>query len=340
MPELKKEINQLRSESQAYGFWNDAQRAAQVTQRLAHLQEEVDFWEGLKQEIQDLEDLLEVSKHDTDIKKEIQERLRKLEKSYEREEFKIFLSGEHDKADAFLSIYSGAGGLDAQDWAKMLLRMYRKYLENKNYEINLQHISYGEEDGVKEATIEIKGNYAYGIMKYETGVHRLVRISPFSAKKQRHTSFALVEVIPKFEEVSAEDIEIPESDLRIDTFRASGPGGQYVNTTESAVRITHLPTKVSASSQTERLQGLNKERAMKLLRSKLYMLKQRERKEKLEEMKDSDANPEWGNQIRNYVLHPYQLVKDTRTGVETSNVEEVLDGKLDKFIDEEIKKLK
>ncbi len=242
-----------------------------------------------------------------------------------------------------MEIFSGAGGIDAQDWATILIRMFERYCERKGFQTKIIHQSFGEGGGpegrigTKSATLEIKGNYAYGFLKKETGVHRLVRQSPFSAKKLRHTSFALVEVLPEIGKKEQEEIKIKDEDLRLDTFRASGPGGQYVNKRESAVRITHIPTEITVSSQSERLQGLNKDKAMKVLYAKLYQLKETERQKELKEIKGKAVSASWGNQIRSYVLHPYKLVKDLRTGVETSDVEEVLDGNLDQFIEAEIK---
>lgn len=279
-----------------------------------------------------------LSEHDPKLREEITERVEQLKKKYEKEEFRIFLSGEYDKNDAYISVYAGAGGLDAQDWAGMLLRMYQKYLEKKGYDTVLQDTSTGDEGGLKEATIEVKGKYAYGFLKGENGVHRLVRISPYSAQKLRHTSFALVDIVPKMENLPELE-EIPEDELRVDTYRSSGPGGQNVNKRESAVRVTHIPTGISASSQSERSQGINKEKATEILRSRLYMLKIKKSKEKLSDLKGESVSVEWGSQIRSYVLHPYKMVKDHRTEVETSDAEAVLDGELDNFIDEEVKKL-
>ena len=264
-------------------------------------------------------------------------------KEIEKEEIKIFLSEKYDKNNAIMEIFSGAGGIDAQDWTTILIRMFERYCERKGFQTKLIHQSFGEAGGpegrigTKSATLEIKGNYAYGFLKKESGVHRLVRQSPFSSKKLRHTSFALVEVLPEIGKKEQEEIKIKDEDLKLDTFRSSGPGGQYVNKRESAVRITHIPTGITVSSQSERLQGLNRDKAMKVIFAKLYQLKEAEKKEKLKEIKGSVTSASWGNQIRSYVLHPYKLVKDLRTGVQTSNVEEVLDGNLDQFIEAEIK---
>jgi peptide chain release factor 2 len=257
------------------------------------------------------------------------------------EEIKQFLSGKFDKNNAILSIKAGAGGDDAQDWATMLLRMYERFAQKKGFETKILSQSFGEPGpegriGTKEVTLEIKGPYAYGFLKKENGVHRLVRMSPFSAKNLRHTSFALVEVLPKLPKTEAAKIEINPQDLKIDTYRASGPGGQYVNKRETAVRITHLPTKITVACQSERLQGLNRQKAMEMLYSKLYQKKLQEEKKKLAKIKGKKVSPEWGNQIRSYILHPYKLVKDHRTKVETTDVERVLDGELDEFVEAEI----
>lgn len=302
----------------------------------------------LKKEISDLKELSE----EKELESEIEEKIKELEKKIKEKEFSVFLSGKYDRENAILSIYSGAGGQDAQDWATMLLRMYERYCAFKGYKANLLHQSFGEAGGpegrigTKSAILEIRGKFAYGFLRKENGVHRLVRISPFSAKQLRHTSFALVEVLPELE--TEKEIKIRPQDLRIDFYRASGPGGQYVNKRESAVRLTHLPTGIVVSCQSERLQGLNRQSAMKILTAKLYQFKEAGEKEKLREIKAAEwrASPggrgekisaSWGNQIRSYVLHPYKMVKDLRTKIESSDPERVLDGNLDKFIEEEIK---
>lgn len=278
------------------------------------------------------------------LEKKIQQgEIENLAKEIEREEVKVFLSGKYDKNNAILQIFAGAGGIDAQDWATILLRIFERYCDRKGFQTKTVHQSFGEGGGpegrigTKSVTLEIKGPYAYGFLKNESGVHRLVRQSPFSAKKLRHTSFALVEVLPEIGKKEQEEIKIKPEDLKLETFRASGPGGQYVNRRETAVRITHLPTGIVVSSQVERLQGLNRDKAMKVLYAKLYQLKEAERQKELKEVKGKAVSASWGNQIRSYVLHPYKLVKDLRTDVETSNVEEVLDGNLDQFIEAEVK---
>jgi len=300
------------------------------------LKEEIAAIEDLKKELQDLQDLYslgEIDKKAVDI----------LEKKIKKEEFKTFLSGKYDKGSAIMEIYSGAGGVDAQDWATLLLRMFERYCQKKGFQVKVLHQSFGEGGGpegrigTKSATLEIKGPYAYGFLRGESGVHRLVRISPFSSQKLRHTSFALIEVIPEIGRADQKEIEIKPDDLKVDTFRASGPGGQNVNRRESAIRITHIPTGITVSSQAERSQLQNREKAMEILYSKLYRLKEAERKEKIKEIRGEAVSASWGNQIRSYVLHPYKQVKDLRTGLESKDPDKVLDGELDEFIEAEIK---
>ena len=294
-------------------FWKDQKKAVPITKELSGLHQEIAEFEAIKTE----------------------EDLRKME-------LRVFLPGKYDKRNAILSIYAGAGGQDAQDWATMLLRMYERYSDFKGFKTKILHQSFGEAGGpegrigIKQAVLEIKGKYAYGFLKKETGVHRLVRISPFSTQKLRHTSFALVEALPEinFEE---SEMKVRPEDLKIDFYRASGPGGQYVNKRETSVRITHLPTGVTASCQSERLQGENRKKAEEMLLSRLYRMKEEEKKKEISEIKDKKVSIEWGSQIRSYVQHPYRMVKDLRTNLETSRVEEVLDGKLDEFIEAEIK---
>jgi peptide chain release factor 2 len=237
--------------------------------------------------------------------------------------------GKYDSKNAILSIYAGAGGVDAQDWAEMLLRMYLKYAQKRGWRAQVLQVKAGKEAGIKNATLEIRGNSVYGFLKGEAGVHRLVRISPFNAAKLRHTSFALVEVLPEFEEP---EVTIRPEDLRIDTYRASGPGGQYVNVTESAVRLTHLPTGLVAACQSERSQAENKKRALKLLYTKLHQYLVAKKEEEKVKLRGEQPSAEWGSQIRSYVLHPYKMVKDHRTGIKSSDPEKVLDGDLDKFV--------
>jgi len=284
-----------------------------------------------KKEIKELIELFEITKEE-DLLKEIEERYSELEKKIKKEKVKIYLSGKYDKNNAIVSIYAGAGGTDACDFADMLLRMYLKYGKKHNFKTEILDISHNEEGGIKYVTFLVKGAYAYGILKGERGVHRLVRSSPFNRKGLRHTSFAKVEVLP---EISSFEIKVKPEDLKIDTYRASGPGGQYVNKTESAVRITHLPTGISAACQSERLQGENKRKAMNLLNSKLHLYFEKKTEEEKERLKIKKS-PRWGNQIRSYVFFPYKMVKDLRTKVISKDPEKVLDGQLDKFIEAEI----
>ena len=332
----------MEAESLKPDFWRDTEKAGKVQQEISEIKNEIESFEKIKKDLEDLKIL-----QDEKLEKE-------LEKEIEKQEFKTFLSGKYDKNNAILEIFSGAGGQDAQDWATMLLRMYERYCASKGFKATVLHQAFGDGGGpegrigTKSATIEIKGNYAYGFLRKEFGVHRLVRISPFNAQKLRQTSFALVNVLPEINDREIE-LEIRPEDLKIDTFRASGPGGQYVNKTESAIRITHIPTGVTVASQTERLQGKNKENAMRILYAKLYQLKEENHAKKLKEIKAAQntgrASPEggenisasWGNQIRSYVLHPYKMVKDLRTQYETSDTEGVLNGKLDNFIEAELK---
>lgn len=277
------------------------------------------------------------------MKTELEKKSGELEKKIGEAETKIFLSGKYDKNNAILEIFSGAGGVDAQDWVVLLLKMYEKYCAGKGFKTKIIHQSFGEgigpenRIGIKSATMEIKGGYAFGILKNETGVHRLVRQSPFSAKDLRHTAFALVEILPEINRNEEKIIEIKPDELRIDVYRSSGPGGQNVNKRETAVRITHLPTGLSASSQSERLQGLNKDKALKILYAKLSRLEETKKENELKGIKGEAISASWGNQIRSYVLHPYKMVKDLRTNVESSNPDDVLNGKLDEFIEAEIK---
>jgi len=336
-------LEQLEKESQKPEFWKNKKKAIEISQEISNLKEEISRFKKIEKEINELIDLEKLTGEDKKLAKEIEKKFRELESKIKKEEVKTFLSGKYDRNNAILQIFAGAGGEDAQDWATILLRMYERYCQIKGFETKVLSQSFGEGGGpegrigTKSAIMEVKGSYACGLLKKESGVHRLVRQSPFSSKKLRHTSFALVEVLPEIGEKEQKEIKVKSEDLKLETFRASGPGGQYVNRRESAVRITHLPTGIVVSSQSERLQGLNKEKAMKVLYAKLYQLKEVERKRRLKEIKGEAVSASWGNQIRSYVLHPYKLIKDLRTGVETSNVEAVLDGDLDQFVEAELK---
>lgn len=295
---------------------------------------------GLEKELADFKEMAGLG--DEKLAGEIREKIKEFENRIGKEEIKTFLSGKYDRSGAILQIFSGAGGQDAQDWATILLRMYQRYCAVKGWKTQILEQSFGEAGGpegrigTKSATLEVKGSFSYGFLKKETGVHRLVRISPFSSQKLRHTSFALVEVLPEIEKAD-EEIKIKPEELKVETFKSSGPGGQYVNKRESAIRITHLPTGTIVSSQSERLQGKNRDNAMKILYGKLYKLGEEKRKKELKEIKGEVISASWGNQIRSYVLHPYKMVKDLRTEVETSDVDKVLDGDLEQFVEAEIK---
>ena len=324
----KEKLKELEKEIQKPDFWQNKEKAIKINQELSQLQEEIGEFNNLEIKLSELR-----------TEKEIEE----FENKLKEKEIQIFLSGKYDKGNAILSIYAGAGGQDAQDWATMLLRMYERYCQRRGYKTAILHQSFGEGGGpegrigTKSVTMEIKGPFTYGFLKKEAGVHRLVRISPFSAQKLRHTSFALVEVLPEIEETDSKTINIKPEDLKIEFYRASGPGGQYVNKRETSVRITHLPTGITVACQSERLQGANRKKAMELLYSKLYQLQKEAQQKELIKIKGKKTSASWGNQIRSYVFHPYKLVKDLRTQIETANVEGVLDGNLGEFVEAEIK---
>jgi peptide chain release factor 2 len=293
----------------------------------------VEKWQRCREQVEDLEVLLDLALEEEDQKalKEVASDLARLEASFADWELQLLMSSEDDQKNAIITIHAGAGGTEAQDWTEMLLRMYLRYAERKGFKTETIDLLPGDEAGVKSVTFTASGPHAYGYMKSETGIHRLVRISPFDASGRRHTSFAAVQVLPEADDRI--DIEINDKDLRIDTFRASGPGGQHVNKTSSAVRLTHLPTNIVVSSQAERSQHRNRELAMKVLRARLYDLERRKREEKKHELQESQKDIAWGSQIRSYVLQPYRIIKDHRTKHEEGNVDAVLDGDLDAFIE-------
>lgn len=309
-------------------FWSDPQKAGQMSKRQSVLQSRVGVWQDLREQVKYIEDLIELG--DESVASDIIKQLDTLESGLADIKRQLRYDGPYDYGDAILNIYAGAGGTDAQDWAQMLLRMYLRWAERSGLDVVTIDQSLGDEAGIKSVSIEISGDLAYGKLKNEHGVHRLVRLSPFNADNLRQTSFAKVEVLPKIE--SPEDVQLDESELKIDVYRAGGHGGQSVNTTDSAVRITHIPTGVTVAIQNERSQLQNKELAMTILRSRLRQLQIEQHLEKLADIKGANQSAEWGNQIRNYVLHPYKLVKDLRSGLETSAVDDVLDGKIDDFI--------
>lgn len=333
----KEEIGALEYVASAPDFWNNPERARNEMQKLADLKKEYEQWSGLRVELMDLEELVELSSKDKDdsFEAEAVSKMGDLEKRFKEMEFSMLFSGAHDASNSIVSIHAGVGGTDAQDWAEMLMRMYLRYAEKKDWKVRLVDESRGTEAGIKSATFMVEGRHSYGHLKGEAGVHRLVRLSPFNADQLRQTSFALVEVLPEFEDEI--EIEIKPDDLRIDTFMSGGKGGQSVNTTYSAVRIVHLPTKITVSCQNERSQAQNKETAMKILKAKLALLKEQEILKERQQLRGEYHGAEWGNQIRSYVLQPYRLVKDLRTGHETSDTDDVLDGGLDAFVEAELR---
>ena len=334
MEEKQKRIEKLTKEAAAPDFWDDNEKAAQLSQELADLEEGVKAFQLLKKELEDIKEFESLGEN-------VEGQVSRTEESIKKLEFQTFLSGKYDKGNAVLTITAGAGGQDAQDWATILQRMYERYCEGKGWKVYIIHQSFGEQSsegriGTKQVSLEIHGKYAYGFLRAETGVHRLVRISPFSSKSLRHTSFASVEVIPEIDMKIEKDIEINPEDIKVEFFNASGPGGQNVNKRETAVRIVHEPTGIVVSSQAQRSQQQNREKAMQILGAKLYQIKEREQQKEIKKMKGNQSAIEWGSQIRSYVLHPYKLVKDLRTDVEVSDVEAVLDGDLEEFIEAEL----
>jgi peptide chain release factor 2 len=314
-------------------LWDDQARAADILRERASLIQATEEYEARHQQLEDLELLLDMALEEEDhqILKEVARDLSALEREFAEWELKLLLGGEDDDKNAIVTIHAGAGGTEAQDWAEILLRMYLRYAERKGFKTETIDLLPGDEAGVKSVTFTVGGPYANGFLKSENGIHRLVRISPFDASGRRHTSFAAVQVLPEVDDRI--QIDIQENDLRIDTFRASGPGGQHVNKTSSAVRLTHLPTGLVVSSQSERSQHRNRELAMKVLRARLYNLEKRKQEAKKQEMQETQKDIAWGSQIRSYTLQPYRMIKDHRTKHEEGNVDAVLDGDLDRFVE-------
>ena len=333
LDQTKEEISQLEKEMAEPDFWGNQEEAAQKSKRLDELKEELERWEKIQKEVDDTLEIAKLDKADRDVnlRKEIEEKLEELEKKFNDLEFYILFSEKYDKNNAIFAIHAGAGGTEAQDWAQMLERMLLRFSEKKGWQARVMDESRGQEAGIKSVTVEVKGRYAYGHLKSEAGVHRLVRISPFDAEKMRHTSFALVEVLPELEET--DEVEIKEEDLKIDTYRAGGHGGQSVNTTDSAVRIRHIPTNIVVTCQNERSQAQNKDFAMKVLKSKLHQKHLEEQAKEKAQLRGEYQSAEWGNQIRSYVLQPYKMVKDHRTKYEETDPDAVLDGKLESFME-------
>jgi peptide chain release factor 2 len=328
--DLREEEAELGEQMSRPGFWDDQERARDVSARFARVQGRISLLRDLRGTLSDSEELLELADEDGDLRFEVEEELRRVERVLEEQEVARLFAGEYDEGDAILTINSGAGGVDSQDWAEMLARMYRRWAERRGFGLEVIEYTEGEEAGIKSATFTVSGEYAFGLLSAERGVHRLVRISPFDASSRRHTSFASVAVAPVIDD--RVEVEVEEKDLKIDTYRASGAGGQHVNKTDSAVRITHLPTGIVVQCQNERSQHQNREVAMRVLRARLFELERERREQEIAAQSGEKADIEWGSQIRSYVLHPYKLVKDHRTGEETANVDRVLDGDLDAFI--------
>lgn len=334
---LKEEITDLEAKMMEQEFWDDQDEAQKILQTSKRLKDKIANFENLYSKWEELQLLAEmgIEEKDSSVEKEVAKGISELTGAIDKLKIETLLSGEFDKNNAILSIHSGAGGLDAQDWAEMLLRMYTRWSDKKDYSVKTLDILPDTEAGIKSVTILIEGENAYGYLKAEKGVHRIVRISPFDPSGKRHTAFASVDVMPELDD--SIEIDINPVDLKIDTYRASGAGGQHVNKTESAVRITHLPTGVVVQCQNERSQLSNRNTAMKMLMAKLIELKEMEQMERIDDLKGDYSQIAWGSQIRSYVFHPYNLVKDHRTNAEMGNVGAVMDGELDLFIDEYLK---
>lgn len=325
---LGKKLENLRSTSQKAGFWDDSVTAQETMKQIAQLESRVKPWRDLEKAVNEAEELVKLD--DSSLKGELKQQLDKAEKDFNELKEELKFNGPYDDHGAIISLHAGAGGTDAQDWTQILFRMYSRYCENNRWSVKIVDESPGEEAGLKSVTLEVDGSFVYGKLQGEHGVHRLVRLSPFNADNLRQTSFAKVEVMPKLDKPG--DLELDEKDLKTDVYRSGGHGGQSVNTTDSAVRVTHIPTGVTVAIQNERSQLQNKETALTILRSKLAQLQMEQHAEKLEQLKGPNQSAEWGNQIRSYVLHPYKQVKDLRTKYETSDPDKVLDGDLDPLI--------
>ncbi len=325
-------MGELDAAAAAPDFWADAEKAQALLRERAQVGGPLEAWRRAREAVEEVRVYLEMAEEEVpDAQRECEARLAQVEETVGRMEAERLLSGEHDAGNAIVTLHPGAGGTEAQDWAEMLLRMYLRWAERRGYQTEILEYQPGEGAGLKSATLTVKGPYAYGYLKAEAGIHRLVRISPFDANARRHTSFASVFVYPEIDEDVK--VEINEADLRIDTYRASGAGGQHVNKTDSAVRITHLPTGIVVACQNERSQHKNRAMAMKILRARLYELERQKQREKMSELHKTKREIAFGSQIRSYVLHPYRMVKDHRTGVEVGNADAVLDGEIDEFIE-------
>jgi peptide chain release factor 2 len=327
------EVERLDKESREPDFWNDQRRAQKIMRRLSSIREQIETWQNFAKRVNDALELVEMSTEEGDdgLLAELDAETEALESLLARLEFQLVLAGQHDKDAALLSIHAGAGGTESQDWAEMLMRMYLRWAETNAYKISLIDQTTGEEAGLKSVTVEISGDYAYGYLKAERGVHRLVRISPFDASSRRHTSFALVEVVPDLQ--SDIEIELNPDDIEVDVYKSGGAGGQHVQKNSTAIRLKHVPTGIVVTCQNERSQLQNRETALRILRGRLYDLELKKQEEEQARLKGEHVEAGWGNQIRSYVLHPYKMVKDHRTNHEVGNAEAVLDGRLDDFIE-------
>jgi len=327
----RKEIARLESKTSESGFWDDNRAAQSILKEISRHKKWIEQIDKTRSELSDSDELLDMVEENSEEIKEVESALNKAAEELDRLEFTALLSGPDDQSDAILAIHPGAGGTESQDWADMLFRMYNRWAERRQFGVDLIDYQPGEEAGLKSATLEIKGDYAFGFLKAESGVHRLVRLSPFDANSRRHTSFASVHVFPVVHDNV--EIEIKDEEVRIDTYRASGAGGQHVNKTSSAVRLTHIPTGIVVTSQSQRSQFKNKDAAFMVLRARLYQLHKEEEAKKRKKFDKSKKKIEWGSQIRSYVFHPYNMVKDHRTSCETSNTQAVMDGDIDRFIE-------
>ena len=337
LKEKENKLEELEAQTIKDGFWNDNKLSNNVLKQIKEIKGKLKKYNDIYKQVADLSDLIELIslEYDEDLEKQLILLLKSVEKNLQKFEIDTLLSGKYDKNNAIISIHPGAGGTESQDWAEMLYRMYCRWANKNGYTVKELDFLEGEEAGIKSVTALVIGENAYGYLKGEHGVHRLVRISPFDAGGRRHTSFASLEILPEI--TDDVEIDINPNDLRIDTYRASGAGGQHINKTDSAIRITHIPTGVVASCQTERSQIQNRETAMRMLKSKLLDLKEKENKEKIDDLKGEQREIAWGSQIRSYVFCPYTLVKDHRTGYEVGNIEDVMDGNIDDFIEEYLK---
>ncbi len=324
------ELERINTEVSQPATWSDQKKFQSLQQRKKLLEKEVNFYQKLQEKKEEIEVLLELAEEGQEILGELNEALNLFEQELQAAQLRTLFFDPDDARHAILTIHPGAGGTESQDWAQMLFRMYLRYAERKGFKTEVVDFQPGEEAGLKSATIRVEGDYAYGLLSQESGVHRLVRISPFDANKRRHTSFAAVFVYPEIEDDV--EVEINPDDLKIDTYRSSGKGGQHVNRTDSAVRITHLPTGIVVQCQNERSQHQNKATALRLLKARLYEIEKQKKQEKLDKLEDSKSDIAWGSQIRSYVLHPYKMIKDLRTKLETGDVDRILDGDLDDFI--------